>query len=559
MSEHSLKKVERFLWGIFAILGLILVIGLILLFQSGKSSSDEKSRGEEEVLPTSAENSYGAEGTDWEEGLSDSTTWLPQGCELYETLPDVSFQDGEGNLKSFQDFLGTPVILIFWASWCDDCKEQMPHMKEYMELAEEYGEIQFLFLNRLDGSRETRESADTYFQELGLPVSCYYDEKETAYQSLGIRNIPTTLFVDSAGRVISWCPRQITEKEVFRAYLKNLCQGNSKAVADFVVQELMDEAGGIHSEYVPGDENATRSSAVLSESQGALLEYAVLVKNKDLFEKGFSYIEQYMRENGKGLMAWCVTDGEASDVNALIDDLRVYGALQQAQKLWGGYEEELKSLREALIKQGIYRGNYVDFYDTKSRQAADTLTLCYVDILTMDALGEETKELQAAGQNARDILLAGQISEEFPLYHCRYDYKKQTYTGEELNMAEAMVTLLHLAEAGYLPENTIAWLKKQMAQGGIMARYDVEGRVVDGYRYESTATYALLAQLAQVQGEEELRAQALRKMEKMRILDCSKAYNGAFGMGDGTGIASFDQLMPLLTYTVIENDLIVAE
>lgn len=425
------------------------------------------------------------------------------------------------------------MILVFWASWCEDCKEQMPHMREYMEMAGEYGEIQFVFLNRLDGSRETRESADAYFQELGLPVSCYYDENEMVYQSLGIRNIPTTLFVDAEGRVISWCPRQITEQEVFRAYLKNLCEGNSKTVADFVVQELMDEAGGIHSEYVPGNENATRSSAVLSESQGALLEYAVLVENRDLSEQGFSYIEQYMRKDGKGLIAWCVTDGEPSGVNALIDDLRVYEALEQAQKLWGGYEEKLISLREALTEQGIYRGNYVDFYDTKGRQAA--------------------------GEKARELLLAGQISEDFPLYHCRYDYKKQAYTGEELNMAEAMVTLLHLAEAGCLPENTIAWLKEQMAQGGIMARYDVEGRVVDGYRYESTATYALLALTAQVQGEEKLKKQALRKMEKMRILDCSKEYSGAFGMEDGTGITSFDQLMPLLTYTVIENDLIYTE
>ncbi len=555
MSEHSLKKIEKFLWGIFALLGLILVIGLILLFQNGKSSVERENKEEKEVQPTDAE----PQEPEWKEGLSDSTSWLPQGCELYEILPDITFQNGEGNKMSLQDFLGTPIVLVFWASWCDDCKEQMPHMREYMELAEEYGEIQFLFLNRLDGSRETRESADAYFQELGLPVSCYYDENENVYQSLGIRNIPTTLFVDDAGRVISWCPRQITEKEVFRAYLKNLCQGNRKAVADFVLQELMDEAGGIHSEYVPGDENATRSSSVLSESQGALLEYAVLVKDRDVFERGFSYIQRYMREDGQGLPAWCVSNGEASDVNALIDDLRVYGALQQAQKLWGGYEEELQSLRDALKKQGISRGNYVDFYDTKSRQPAGTLTLCYVDLMTMDALGEEEKELRAAAESARDILLQGQISEEFPLYHCRYDYKKQTYTGEELNMAEAMVTLLHLAEAGCLPENTIAWLKQEMAQGGIMARYNVEGQVVDGYRYESTATYALLALTAQVQGEEELREQALRKMEKMRIIDCSKAYNGAFGMADGTGITSFDQLMPLLTYTVIENDLILKE
>lgn len=97
MSEHSLKKMERFLWGIFALLGLILVIGLILLFQSGKASSDKVNKGEKDVPPTNAENSYKAEGENRQEGLSDSTAWLPQGCALYETLPDVSFQDGGGD------------------------------------------------------------------------------------------------------------------------------------------------------------------------------------------------------------------------------------------------------------------------------------------------------------------------------------------------------------------------------------------------------------------------------------------------------------------------------
>jgi hypothetical protein len=43
-------------------------------------------------------------------------------------------------------------------------------------------------------------------------------------------------------------------------------------------------------------------------------------------------------------------------------------------------------------------------------------------------------------------------------------------------------------------------------------------------------------------------SQAVKKMEKMRIDDTSFAYNGAFGMEDGSGITSFDQVMPVLAY-----------
>lgn len=69
-----------------------------------------------------------------------------------------------------------------------------------------------------------------------------------------------------------------------------------------------------------------------------------------------------------------------------------------------------------------------------------------------------------------------------------------------------------------------------------------------GYGYESTATYALVAMLGKEINDSELTGKALKKMEKMRINNTSYSYNGAFGNEDGTGISSFDQLMPMLAY-----------
>lgn len=540
MGEIPLKKLEKFLWVIFALLGLVVITGLVLLLVNRDST--EENQGESAEV---SEDDYV-----WEAGLSDSTIWLPRNCNLYESIPDITFQDAGGNTLHYSDFLGKPTVLIFWASWCEDCKEQMPRMSEYMKLAEGYGEIQFLFLNRLDGVKETKESAEAYYGGLGLSVPCYYDVNEDAYETLGIRNIPTMLFLDEAGRIITWSPKQIVKDTVFQSYLQNLCEGNSKALADFVIEQLMDENGGIHTEYVPDNESATKDSAVLSESQGLMLEYAVMTENQELFDRTMSYINQVMLQDG--LVSWCVDDGEVSAVNALIDDMRIYGALLQADVLWGGYGEILKDMEIALEEKAISKKGYTDFYDLKSGQSADVLTLCYIDLETMDALAEEGKTFEKAGENAGEILINGQISEEFPLYYCRYNYDAKEYFTDDLNMAEALVTLLHLAEAECLPENTHRWLKQQMAQGGIAARYDVQGQVVEGYQYESTAIYALLAMIASELGDEELQGQALRKMEKMRIRDTELSYNGAFGLEDGSGITSFDQLLPLLVYASFE-------
>jgi hypothetical protein len=76
----------------------------------------------------------------------------------------------------------------------------------------------------------------------------------------------------------------------------------------------------------------------------------------------------------------------------------------------------------------------------------------------------------------------------------------------------------------------------------------VNGKVAEGYGYDSTAVYAIIAMIGVEEEDIVLVNQAVQKMEKLRIDDTSLSYNGAFGMEDGTEIRSFDQVMPLLAY-----------
>lgn len=543
MKKDSLSKLETILRGIFLCLAVAAIAGVLMLVYSDSAKPYITEAEEEEATLTEY---------DWEQGLADASYWLPANCDLYEELPNITFDDAMGEAHSITEWKGKKTVVVFWASWCEDCQGQMAQMKAYEELAEKYGEIAFLYINKTDESRETRESAKEYFEALGLKGELYFDTSLRACDRLGIHNIPTTLFLNGEGVLTAWQANQIKEASVFEALLKNAVEGNAKSTAEFVLTYMMDEEGGIHSAYLPG-KGADQKTEVLSESQGLGLLYAVSIQDKELFDRILSYVKNKMWV--KGLAAWKVEDGQAAGVNALIDDFRIYRALYSAENLWGGYAAEINICETLLAEQGISRDGYVDFFDCQTREYASRFTLCYADLRAMNMLVEKTddQEIKKACENAEQLLLRGQISNEFPLYYSWYNYDKERYENDDLNTAEAMMTLLHLARQGKLKNNTIDWLKARMAGEGLKMRYNVKGQTVKGYDYESTAVYAILVMIADEAGEEELRAQALKKLEKMRIADMSLEYNGAYGMEDGSGITSFDQLMPMLAYRQLEE------
>ncbi|MBQ4347432.1 MAG: TlpA family protein disulfide reductase, partial [Firmicutes bacterium] len=86
--------------------------------------------------------------------------------------PDFTVYDSEGNAVMLSDFIGKPIVLNFWASWCGPCKMEMPEFNEaYAELGED---IQFLMVNVTTG-RETQESASAFIEENGYSFPVFYD------------------------------------------------------------------------------------------------------------------------------------------------------------------------------------------------------------------------------------------------------------------------------------------------------------------------------------------------------------------------------------------------
>ena len=128
------------------------------------------------------------------------TSAEPQTEPEEETIPapDFTVYDADGNPVRLSDYLGKPIVLNFWASWCGPCQMEMPHFEQaYLDMGED---IHFVMVN-MTGGRETQKSAQEFLDETGYTFPVFFDLDMEAAYNYGVYSLPMTVFIDEAGNV----------------------------------------------------------------------------------------------------------------------------------------------------------------------------------------------------------------------------------------------------------------------------------------------------------------------------------------------------------------------
>lgn len=90
-----------------------------------------------------------------------------------------------------------PVMIDFWASWCEPCRLEMPFITKLR--AKYVGRIDFVGVNYQDG----REPAAEFVREFQVNFPSYRDQDGKIGQGQGgIIGMPTAIFLDGDGREI---------------------------------------------------------------------------------------------------------------------------------------------------------------------------------------------------------------------------------------------------------------------------------------------------------------------------------------------------------------------
>ena len=140
--------------------------------------------------------------------LAQPEDFLPQNLAYGERPPASDLEDAKGNAVSLTDaYSGVPVWIVFFASWCPDCDGQLDSASRMQRIADEEG-ARLVFIDRLSPDRESVNAAEKKLDEKGVTWSpspskesgkadLLIDRNETLYRRWGIKEIPTSVFLDT--------------------------------------------------------------------------------------------------------------------------------------------------------------------------------------------------------------------------------------------------------------------------------------------------------------------------------------------------------------------------
>jgi len=144
-----------------------------------------------------------------------ATVFAFSGAPAPDKVRNFTLKDLSGNDVSLDSYKGKVVLIVFFATWCPSCQDEMPKLES---ICERYKASKFevLAVNIKENANSVRAFADD--NKLSFPV--LLDSKGGVANTFKVRYIPRIFILSKAGEIVftsHYLQAEDLEKEVKKA------------------------------------------------------------------------------------------------------------------------------------------------------------------------------------------------------------------------------------------------------------------------------------------------------------------------------------------------------
>lgn len=142
-------------------------------------------------------------------------------------LPEVALTDSNGAPVNLSVYKGRVVLLDFWATWCEGCKEEIPW---FMDFQDKYNKSGLVVVGAsLDN--DGWKSVKPYLQEHKINYRIVIGTFESAKQFGVDKGMPVSVLIDRSGKIADLHPGMV-DKDAFEREIQTLLKETPKNSAD---------------------------------------------------------------------------------------------------------------------------------------------------------------------------------------------------------------------------------------------------------------------------------------------------------------------------------------
>lgn len=129
------------------------------------------------------------------EPLAEQATAVP----LSErAVPNEALTTLHHEQAQLHDYIGKPTVLVFWATWCIPCNEELPEIQAFYE--QFHDSVNVLAINATH-TEASVEAVQQHVQQKQWTFPIFIDETKQVSQTFGAFTVPTTVILTADGEI----------------------------------------------------------------------------------------------------------------------------------------------------------------------------------------------------------------------------------------------------------------------------------------------------------------------------------------------------------------------